>query len=370
MGDPTVFRAAIAVVGLAGGAMGSLWLLRAPEGPAPTPKVSEKEHAGMRTSAAPRYSKSGYDITPLSPERIDLLAKRLTPEQRAIVLAKGTEAPFCGTLLDNKKTGVYVCSLCELPLFASDSKFHSGTGWPSFFQPVDPDHVASHADDSYGMHRVEITCARCGAHLGHVFDDGPNPTGLRFCVNSESLEFYEQGQDLPPAAMPVKTETAYFAGGCFWGIEHHFESVPGVIDAVSGFQGGEVEDPSYQQVCADTTGHAETVRVTYDPARVTYRQLLRAFFAMHDPTQLNRQGPDFGEQYRSAIFAVGDDQLAEARAYIDTLAKAGVYKGKIVTQVVPAEGHEFFAAEDYHQDYVARTGRACHAMRPLTDLPE
>jgi methionine-R-sulfoxide reductase len=114
---------------------------------------------------------------------------QLTPQQYQIARAKGTESPFCGNLLDNKKAGIYRCVCCGLPLFSSDSKFHSGTGWPSFFQPVAPENVVEHVDRTYGMARTEILCARCDAHLGHVFDDGPRPTGLRFCVNSESLEF-------------------------------------------------------------------------------------------------------------------------------------------------------------------------------------
>ncbi|HWE96638.1 MAG TPA: peptide-methionine (R)-S-oxide reductase MsrB [Tepidisphaeraceae bacterium] len=114
---------------------------------------------------------------------------QLTPEQYKIARAKGTEAPFCGNLLDNKQEGVYTCVCCGLPLFSSDSKFHSGTGWPSFFKPVADENVVEHVDRSFGMERTEILCARCGGHLGHVFEDGPRPTGLRFCVNSESLSF-------------------------------------------------------------------------------------------------------------------------------------------------------------------------------------
>lgn len=113
----------------------------------------------------------------------------LTPEQFAIARGKGTEQPFCGTLLDNKREGTYACVCCNLPLFSSDGKFHSGTGWPSFFQPVAEENVVTHSDVSFGMRRTEILCARCECHLGHVFEDGPRPTGLRFCVNSESLVF-------------------------------------------------------------------------------------------------------------------------------------------------------------------------------------
>jgi len=141
-------------------------------------------------------SQSGYDITPLAPERVTALAADFSPEERHVILHQGTERPFCGLLLDNKQPGAYTCRLCGLPLFASNSKFHSGTGWPSFFQPFDPQHVRELEDVSHGMRRVEIRCARCDAHLGHVFDDGPPPTGLRYCLNSVSMEFVEDGKPL------------------------------------------------------------------------------------------------------------------------------------------------------------------------------
>ena len=303
------------------------------------------------------FSKSGYDVTPLGKKRINELAVGLTPNERHILLDKGTERAFCGTLLDNKKDGVYVCRLCGLPLFESGAKFHSGTGWPSFFQPVDPAHIREHRDTSYGMARTETVCARCGSHLGHVFDDGPPPTHLRYCMNSESLRFYEKGEKRPAESLP-SAETAYFAGGCFWGVEDRFQQVPGVIDAVSGYQGGTTSQPSYTQVHSGRTGHAETVRVLYDPKRITYRQLLGAFFKFHDPTQVNRQGPDVGTQYRSAIFAANDDQLKAAKAYIEELSKNPRYAGrKIATVVEPAA--PFFEAEEYHQDYHAKHGGSC-----------
>jgi peptide-methionine (R)-S-oxide reductase len=142
-------------------------------------------------------SASGYDVTPLSPDRVTALAADFSPEERHVILHQGTERPFCGLLLDHKQPGTYACRLCGLPLFSSKSKFHSGTGWPSFFSPFDPAHVRELEDVSHGMRRVEIRCARCDAHLGHVFDDGPPPTGLRYCLNSVSMQFVADGEPLP-----------------------------------------------------------------------------------------------------------------------------------------------------------------------------
>ncbi|HYE02376.1 MAG TPA: bifunctional methionine sulfoxide reductase B/A protein [Phycisphaerales bacterium] len=310
-----------------------------------------------------RYSASGYDITPLSQDRIKELARGLSEEEARVLLRKGTEPAFCGNLVDNKKQGVYLCRLCGLPLFASDSKFDSGTGWPSFFRPFDPAHVRTQRDSSHGMARTEILCARCDGHLGHVFDDAPGtPTGLRYCLNSASLTFHEDAAPLPEASRPVKTETAYFAGGCFWGVEDHLAQVPGVIDAASGYMGGRTPNPTYKEVCGKGTGHAETVRVLYDPARVSYAQLLEWFFRIHDPTQLNRQGPDVGDQYRSAIFAVGPAQLRAAQDFIKRQQESSPrFKDRrIVTQVLPAEqAGTFYLAEDYHQDYHAKHGGSC-----------
>lgn len=313
----------------------------------------------MQTTDAPVYSESGYDITPLSAEQIDELAQDLTPEEAKIILRKGTEPAFCGTLLDNKKEGTYVCRLCELPLFSSDAKFTSGTGWPSFYQPVDAAHIRTYRDTSHGMVRIEIVCARCDGHLGHVFEDGPKPTGLRYCLNSASLMFYDKGADLPEAAKPIATETAYFAGGCFWGVEDRFQKLPGVISAVSGYQGGDVKNPTYRQVCYTDTGHAEAVRIVFDPAKISYDELLTAFFRFHDPTQLNRQGPDIGTQYRNAIFCVDDKQLEAAKQFILEQSERERFRGKkIVTQVV-SPAPTFYPAEDYHQDYYVKNGGSC-----------
>lgn len=311
---------------------------------------------------------SGHLVGPVSlPKIIKTDAQwkaQLTGEAFRITRRQGTEAPFCGQFLDNHSPGIYFCLCCGLPLFSSDAKFHSGTGWPSFFQPVAKANVLLRPDDSHGMIRTEILCARCDAHLGHVFDDGPKPTGLRFCLNSQSLTFssepYPPTPDIPSpivvAGQPATTDgalgQAIFAGGCFWCTEAVFESLQGVQEVVSGYTGGTAATANYQAVCTGVTGHAEAIRITYDRAKVTYESLLEVFFATHDPTQLNRQGADVGTQYRSAVFYADESQKSAAKAFIDRLNADRLASRKVVTTLEPLK--EFFPAEPYHQDYACR----------------
>lgn len=322
------------------------------------------------------FNKSGELVGPVEAPKVVLSdeqwRERLTPEQFRVLRSSGTERPFCGVLLDNKTAGVYACAGCGLPLFASDAKFHSGTGWPSFFQPIAPGNVAERIDRSHGMARTEINCARCDGHLGHVFDDGPRPTGLRYCLNSESLKFTPSEQ-LASLADPVadqtqsesssasgddassrrsvkSTRTAVLAGGCFWCTEAAFEQLEGVQDVTSGYAGGTKETADYDSVCTGRTGHAEAIRVTYDPGRINYDRLLDVFFDAHDPTQLNRQGNDMGTQYRSAIFFADDEQKRAAEVKIKQLNESRHFPSPIVTTLEPLV--EFFPAEGYHQDYV------------------
>ena len=343
----------------------------------PSSTAAQKEPAVARVSNS--ISKSGYDITPLSREAVTQLAKKLTPEQFAVTQQAGTEPAFCGTLLDNKKDGTYFCIVCGLPLFSSANKFNSGTGWPSFFSPADPAHVANIVDASHGMERVEIQCARCTSHLGHVFEDGPKPTGLRYCLNGASLVFHETGAKLPPESQPLSTammpETAYFAGGCFWGVEHYFQLAPGVISAESGYMQGSSAKPDYKEVCeqdsisksaraAGYKPHAEVVKVVWDPAKITYERLLEGFFEMHDPTTMNQQGPDYGTQYRSGLYTTSDAQADIAKKYVAQLSTQNLFAGrKVVTEIEPAKS--FFLAEEYHQDYIEKNPqRGCHIGQP------
>lgn len=271
--------------------------------------------------------------------------ERLNPEQYRILRHAGTEAPFCGTLLDNKKTGVYTCAGCDLPLFSSDNKFNSGTGWPSFYQPIAAENIVEKVDRSHGMTRTEIVCARCEGHLGHVFDDGPKPTGQRHCLNSESLNFTESDR----LADLAEVAEAVLAGGCFWCVEAVFEELNGVHEVISGYTGGQSE-ATYKQVTTGTTGHAESVKIVYNPKVISYEALLRVHFATHNPTTLNRQGADVGTHYRSAIFYRNDREKALAQAFIADLTEQKVYNAPIVTTLEPLK--EFYVAEEYHQNYV------------------
>jgi peptide methionine sulfoxide reductase msrA/msrB len=276
----------------------------------------------------------------------------LTPEQYDVMRKCGSERPFTGKYNDFWEKGVYVCAGCGTPLFLSDAKYEHGTGWPSFAAPVEGKSFEYRDDYSLLTKRIEVRCAVCGAHLGHLFDDGPAPTFLHYCVNSAALDFKPEAQ-----AKTAATETATFAAGCFWGVEHKLGKVPGVVSTAVGYTGGKSVNPTYEEVCTDRTGHAEAVQVTFDPERISYAELVRRFFGIHDPTQVDRQGPDHGTQYRSAIFFQGEAQRETARRVMDEVEKSGRYKKRLATELVPASA--FYQAEEYHQKYYEKHGVVC-----------
>jgi len=273
----------------------------------------------------------------------------LTPFEKHVIIDKGTEHAFSGKYVHTKEDGTYTCKVCGAPLYRSSDKLDSHCGWPSFDDAIPG--AIKEILDADGV-RTEIVCANCGAHMGHVFKgEGFTAKNVRHCVNSVSLDFVKKkGTD-------TALRKAYFAGGCFWGVEYHLEKIEGVKEVTSGFMGGHVKDPSYYDVVRKNTGHLETVEVVYDPSKVSYETLAKTFFEIHDPTQGDGQGPDIGSQYLSAVFVNSKEERETIEKLIAMLEKKGY---KIATKILPAA--PFYPAEAYHQNYYDRKGSRpyCH----------
>lgn len=276
------------------------------------------------------------------------LLRPLSKIEAHVLLHQGTEPPFSGLYNTNHGEGSYYCRQCGSPLFYSASKFDSGSGWPSFDEAL-PNSVTERPDSDGA--RIEVVCSTCQGHLGHLFrGEGFTPNNKRYCLNSVTLEFREGAPQ----------SEAIYAGGCFWGVEYYFNKLDGVLSVTSGYTGGEMENPTYQDVLSQTTGHYEAVRVLYDPRVISYEALTKYFFEIHDPTQANGQGPDIGPQYRSAIFYRQESEWETALYLIDLLKKGGL---KVVTEVKSAK--RYWNAEFYHQNYYANKGSLpyCHSWQ-------
>ena len=273
----------------------------------------------------------------------------LTTFEKHVLINKGTERAFSGKYVDTKEDGTYACKVCDAPLYTSGDKFDSHCGWPSFDDAIPG--AIKEVPDADGR-RTEIVCANCGAHMGHVFKgEKLTAKNVRHCVNSVSLNFQKK------KALTSTLKKAYFAGGCFWGVEYYLEKIDGVKEVTSGFMGGHLKDPGYYDVVRKDTRHIETVEVVYDPAKVSYETLAKTFFEIHDPTQEDGQGPDIGSQYLSAIFV----NNTQERETIERLIKVLEGKGFKIATKIKAKA-PFYSAEAYHQDYYERKGSTpyCH----------
>ncbi|MDA9817648.1 bifunctional methionine sulfoxide reductase B/A protein [Flavobacteriaceae bacterium] len=300
--------------------------------------------------------------------------KNLTDLQKHVIFENGTERAFDNEYWDNKSDGIYVDVVSGKALFSSKDKFDSGTGWPSFTRPIEEEVIKEKSDNSHGMIRIDVRSKYSDIHLGHVFNDGPKDKGgMRYCINSASLKFvpkedlkkegYEEYLNIFDDKSATQYQKAIIAGGCFWGMEDLFAKLDGVIDVVNGYTGGDVPNPTYEIISSGISNHAESIEITFDSEKISYENILRFFFKIHDPTTLNKQGNDVGTQYRSAIFYKNQEQQEIAKNLIYNANRSGVFPGRIATSLEKLD--KFYKAENYHQDYLTKNpgGYTCHRIR-------
>ncbi|MEA1893127.1 MAG: bifunctional methionine sulfoxide reductase B/A protein [Campylobacterota bacterium] len=279
--------------------------------------------------------------------------EQLSDEEKYVLIDKGTQAPYVGKYTNEKSNGTYACKICDTPLYRSSDKFDSNCGWPSFDDAIDG--AVKRVPDADGR-RVEIVCATCGGHLGHVFEgEGFTSKNTRHCVNSISLKL-----DVTPSPKDEALSYAYFAGGCFWGVEYYLEKLDGVKSVSSGFMGGHVKNPGYYEVVSGRTGHLEAVEVIYDKSQISYEKIARVFFEIHDPTQTDGQGPDIGEQYLSAVFVNNENERNTIKKLMAHLYENGF---DVATKILDKQ--EYYKADEGHQNYYNKKGTKpyCHGYK-------
>ena len=302
------------------------------------------------------------------------LRGKLTELQYKVTQENETEPAFENLYWNNQEKGIYVDLISGEALFSTVDQYDTGTGRPCFHKPLEDANIVEKSDGGYFGGKSEIRSLVGNAHLGHVFGDGPEPTGLRYCINSASVRFvpFSKMKDegyagylyqFDSTAIAPTREIAYFAGGCFWGVEQIVRKIPGVLETQVGYTGGTVTNPTYETIKTGKTGHAESVKVVFDRNRLSYADLLGYFFRLHDPTTLNRQGNDKGDQYRSAIFYITEQQRKTAEKVIQEVDVSKKWSNPVVTTISLAG--DFYPAEGYHQDYLVLQpdGYTCHYLR-------
>jgi peptide methionine sulfoxide reductase msrA/msrB len=278
------------------------------------------------------------------------LNPNLSDLEKKVMFDKATERPFTGEFDHHFQNGLYICKNCGKGLYYSQNKFDSRCGWPAFETSVNQ---SVRQETDMDGRRTEILCNHCGIHLGHVFvGEKLTATNTRHCVNSASLSFID-GQNL---------ESVVLGCGCFWGVEYLFQKLKGVVITQVGYSGGSTQNPNYQEVCSGRSGYFEVLKIVFDQTQISYTEIIKYFFEIHDFEQTNGQGPDLGSQYESVIFVKNPQEKIEAQKIIQLLENKNY---KVATKILDSK--PFYEAEKYHQNYYQKNGKTpyCHLHKKI-----